>query len=47
MENLYSIEIEAGLNRGPNRQQHGLYPAAPGNRVTFAQDEDRLEMDAG
>ena len=29
MENLYSIEIEAGLNRGGNRQQDGLHRGAP------------------
>ena len=43
MENLYSIEIEAALDR---QKPKGMDKAAPSqNRVTFAHDDDRQEPD--
>ena len=43
MDNLYSIEIDAALDRAKPK---GIDKAAPSqNRVTFLQDEDRQEPD--
>ena len=43
MENLYNIEIEAGLDRDKPQGQSQANPSQ--HRVTFLQDEDRLEPD--
>ena len=43
MDNLYSIEIDAGFNK----KKDGLQRGEPSqNRVTFAGDDERAEMDA-
>lgn len=45
MDNLYSIEIEAGFDNGKGKKDSSLPRGEPsGNRVTFAHDDERQEM---
>ena len=43
MDNLYSIEIDAALDRAKPKGQPQAQPAQ--NRVTFVQDEERQDPD--
>lgn len=45
MENLYEIEIEANLDRGRGRDSSQKRADSSQNRVTFAGDDERLDMD--